>query len=184
MLEKSVIEHCSPTLASIKTGNLFTYKYESEEELWKSVEGFNECVREKGVSLTVLRRSEKKALIYVCRFSSLERDLKKPGVANFIKKYGYERTDPAYALERLRSRLAQREDFPHEIGLFLGYPLGDVIGFINHKGQDCKCCGRWKVYCDEDEARKQFCRMEKCTQVYQQVFAKGRTIEQMTVNAS
>ena len=86
-----MIEHCSPTLASIKTGNLFTYKYESEEELWKSVEGFNECVREKGVSLTVLRRSEKKALIYVCRFSSLERDLKKPGVANFIKKYGYER---------------------------------------------------------------------------------------------
>ena len=118
MLEKSVIEHCSPTLASIKTGNLFTYKYESEEELWK---------REKGVSLTVLRRSEKKALIYVCRFSSLERDLKKPGVANFIKKYGYESTDPAYALERLRSRLAQREDFPHEIGLFLGYPLGDLI---------------------------------------------------------
>ena len=49
MLEKSVIEHCSPTLASIKTGNLFTYKYESEEELWESVEGFNECVREKGV---------------------------------------------------------------------------------------------------------------------------------------
>lgn len=48
MLEKSVIEHCSPTLASIKTGNLFTYKYESEEELWKSVEDFNECVREKG----------------------------------------------------------------------------------------------------------------------------------------
>ena len=32
MLEKSVIKHCSPTLASIKTGNLFTYKYESEEE--------------------------------------------------------------------------------------------------------------------------------------------------------
>ena len=38
MLEKSVIEHCSPTLASIKTGNLFTYKYESEEELWERSE--------------------------------------------------------------------------------------------------------------------------------------------------
>ena len=50
-LEKSVIEHCSPTLASIKTGNLFTYKYESEEELWKSVDDFNECVKEKGVSI-------------------------------------------------------------------------------------------------------------------------------------
>ena len=70
----------------------------------------------------------------------------------FIKKYGYESTDPAYALERLRSRLAQREDFPHEIGLFLGYPLGDVIGFIKNAGQNCKCVGCWKVYCNECEA--------------------------------
>ena len=45
MLEKSVIEHCSPTLASIKTGNLFTYKYESEEELWKKA--LIECVRKR-----------------------------------------------------------------------------------------------------------------------------------------
>ena len=48
MLEKSVIEHCSPTLASIKNPEIFfTYKYESEEELWKSVEGFNECCKRK-----------------------------------------------------------------------------------------------------------------------------------------
>ena len=174
MLEKSVIEHCSPTLASIKTGNLFTYKYESEEELWESVEGFNECVREKGVSLTVLRRSEKKALIYVCRFSSLERDLKKPGVANFIKKYGY---------ERLRSRLAQREDFPHEIGLFLGYPLGDVIGFIKNAGQNCKCVGCWKVYCNECEAIKAFARFKKCTSVYVRLWNQGRSVRQLTVAA-
>ena len=183
MLEKSVIEHCSPTLASIKTGNLFTYKYESEEELWESVEGFNECVREKGVSLTVLRRSEKKALIYVCRFSSLERDLKKPGVANFIKKYGYESTDPAYALERLRSRLAQREDFPHEIGLFLGYPLGDVIGFIANQGRNFKCVGCWKVYCDECACRKTFAKYKKCRDVYVRLWQQGRSVLQLTVAA-
>ena len=183
MWEKSVIEHCSPTLASIKTGNLFTYKYESEEELWESVEGFNECVREKGVSLTVLRRSEKKALIYVCRFSSLERDLKKPGVANFIKKYGYESTDPAYALERLRSRLAQREDFPHEIGLFLGYPLGDVIGFIANQGRNFKCVGCWKVYCDECACRKTFAKYKKCRDVYVRLWQQGRSVLQLTVAA-
>ena len=155
MLEKSVIEHCSPTLASIKTGNLFTYKYESEEGLWKSVEGFNECVREKGVSLTVLRMS----------------------------KYGYERTDPEYALEKLRSRLAQREDFPHEIGLFLGYPLGDVIGFIKNAGQNCKCVGCWKVYCNECEAMKAFARFKKCTSVYVRLWNQGRSVRQLTVAA-
>ena len=183
MLEKSVIEHCSPTLASIKTGNLFTYKYESEEELWESVEGFNECVREKGVSLTVLRRSEKKALIYVCRLSSLERDLKKPGVANFIKKYGYESTDPAYALERLSGRLAQREDFTHEIGLFLGYPLGDVIGFIKISVLNCKFVVCWIVYCNECEAIKAFARFKKCTSVYVRLWNQGRSVRQLTVAA-
>ena len=183
MLENSVIEHCSPTLASIKTGNLFTYKYESEEELWESVEGFNECVREKGVSLTVLRRSEKKALIYVCRLSSLERDLKKPAVAKFIKKYWYESKDHAYALERMRSRLAQREDFPHEIGLFLGYPLGDVIGFIKNAVQNCKCVCCWKVYCNECEAIKAFARFKKCTSVYVRLWNQGRSVRQLTVAA-
>ncbi|BEI61061.1 DUF3793 family protein [Blautia luti] len=183
MLEKSVIEHCSPTLASIKTGNLFTYKYESEEKLWKSVDGFNECVKEKGVSLTVLRKSESKALIYVCRSSSLEKDLKKPGVANFMKKYGYESTDPSYALERLRSRLAQREDFPHEIGLFLGYPLGDVIGFVKNAGQNCKCVGCWKVYCNECEAVKAFAKFKKCTSVYVRLWSQGRSVRQLTVAA-
>lgn len=183
MLEKSVIEHCSPTLASIKTGNLFTYKYKCEEELWKSIEDFNECVREKGVSLIVLRKSESKALIYVCRFSSLERDLKKPGVVNFMKKYGYESTDPAYALRRLKSRLAQREDFPHEIGLFLGYPLGDVIGFIDNTGQNCKCVGCWKVYCNECEAVKTFARFKKCTSIYVRLWNQGRSVKQLTVAA-
>lgn len=183
MLERSVIEHCSPTLASIKTGNLFTYKYESEEELWRSVEGFNETVKEKGVSLTVLRKSESKALIYVCRYSSLARDLKKPGVANFMKRYGYESLDPEYALERLRGRLQKREEFPHEIGLFLGYPLGDVIGFIKNAGQNCKCVGCWKVYCNECEAVKAFARFKKCTNIYVRLWNQGRSVKQLTVAA-
>jgi len=119
----------------------------------------------------------------VCRSSSLEKDLKKPGVANFIKKYGYESTDPAYALERLRSRLAQREDFPHEIGLFLGYPLGDVIGFIKNAGQNCKCVGCWKVYCNECEAIKAFARFKKCTSVYVRLWNQGRSVRQLTVAA-
>ena len=183
MLEKSVIEHCSPTLASIKTGNLFTYKYESEEELWKSVEQFNKQIKEKGVSLTVLRKSENKALIYVCRFSSLKKDLSKPGVSNFMKRYGYESLEPEYALEKLRSRLQKREDFPHEIGLFLGYPLGDVIGFIKNAGQNCKCVGCWKVYCNECEAVKTFAKFKKCTSVYVRLWNQGRSVWQLTVAA-
>ena len=33
-MEKFLIEHCSPTLASLKTANLFNYKYTDEGELY------------------------------------------------------------------------------------------------------------------------------------------------------
>ena len=56
-------------------------------------------------------------------------DMKKPGTAEFLKWCGYEDTDPEKALIRLSRRLSESDQFPHEIGLFLGYPLGDVIGF-------------------------------------------------------
>lgn len=36
--------------------------------------------------------------------------------------------------------------FPHEIGIFLGYPLADVEGFILHGGRNYILCGMWKVY--------------------------------------
>ena len=183
MMEKFLVEHCSPTLASIKTANLFTYKFETEEELHDSLRILNDSVRDKGVSLMILRKNEHKALIYVCRISRLAEDLKKQGVYEFLNRYGYESTDPAYALDRLRKRLETRQDFPHEIGLFLGYPLGDVVGFVENAGQNCKCAGCWKVYCNECEAIKIFAKYKKCREVYTKLWNNGRSILQLTVAA-
>ena len=43
-------------------------------------------------------------------------------------------------------------EFPHEVGLFLSYPPEDVKGFIDHRANDFKCAGLWKVYGDEEKA--------------------------------
>ncbi|MDF2472408.1 MAG: hypothetical protein K0R21_190 [Anaerocolumna sp.] len=47
-------------------------------------------------------------------------------------------------------------DFPHEIGIFLGYPLYDVEGFIANKGENYILNGYWKVYHNMEEARNIF----------------------------
>lgn len=52
--------------------------------------------------------------------------------------------------------------FPHEIGLFLGYPPEDVEGFRLHRGRDYKLCGCWKVYSDVEGARQCFRRYARC----------------------
>ena len=126
---------------------------------------------------------ENTALVYVCRKAKLQEDLQKRGVAQFLSGYGYERNDVDYALERLASRLDEGEDFPHEIGIFLSYPLGDVIGFIENAGKNSKCTGCWKVYCNECEAIKLFARFRKCKDIYQKLWNQGRTVRQLTVAA-
>ena len=73
-----------------------------------------------------------------------------------MKCHGYENTDIDLCLEVLGGKLAKSDLFPHEIGLFLGYPLGDVIGFIDNGGKNSRCTGCWKVYCNECEAMRTF----------------------------
>lgn len=183
MIEKFLIEHCSPTLASLKTASLFTYSFDSKEDFIKDIDSLNHKLCAKGVSLIILRLQKNTALVYVARFSSLKRDLSKPGIAEFLKTYGYESTDCVYALKRLKQRICAGDGFPHEIGLFLGYPLGDVQGFIENAGAHCKCSGCWKVYCNECEAIKTFARFKKCKSVYSKLFNNGRSVLQLTVAA-
>ena len=40
----------------------------------------------------------------------------------------------------------EHKQFPHEMGLLLGYPIEDVRGFIEHNGCGCLYSGYWKVY--------------------------------------
>nr|WP_297934189.1 DUF3793 family protein [uncultured Lachnoclostridium sp.] len=60
--------------------------------------------------------------------------------------------------EKMHTYWAIGSDFPHEVGLFLGYPVWDVKGFIEHKGQQYKLCGYWKVY---DDVPGALCKFEE-----------------------
>lgn len=183
MLEKYLIEHCAPTLASIKTASLFCLPLIAERELEHQIQLWNGCFAEKGLFLTVLSRKGGRALVYVCRRAHLERDLQKRGVASFLAQYGYLCVELDAALARLKQRLGEQDGFPHEIGIFLGYPLGDVIGFIQNEGRNCKCAGCWKVYCDAHEAGKIFARYRKCREIYARLWRGGKSIVQLTVAA-
>ena len=130
MLEQYLIEHCSPTLASVKTANLFTWSFEPEEMPKQQVWYWNQELQARGISLVVLRVRNQKALMYVCRKQRLQERLDEPEVQSFLRKYGYAQNDADYALQRLKERLAKAEGFPHEIGVFLDYPLENVVGFI------------------------------------------------------
>lgn len=79
-----------------------------------------------------MRKKDQKALIYVCRLSELDKTFKNKETIQFLFQYGYENINTNSAIERLKVRCNASKEFPHEIGVFLGYPLEDVTGFINN----------------------------------------------------
>ena len=181
MLEQYLINHCAPTLASLKTANLFNCTAENPTALQMAVSRWQALLAPRGVELLLLRESGDRALVYVYRPDRLARDLQQPGVAAFLAHYGYTGTTPAACLDVLRRKLAVSSDFPHEIGLFLGYPPVDVEGFIDHGAKDFKCVGDWKVYGDEEQARRTFARYRACTECYHAQWCSGKSVEQLTV---
>ncbi len=179
--EQVLIEQGAATLAGLKTASLFCVPVEPGWE--EKVRLWNDSFSQKGIFLLPLRCQENRALLYLCRVSQLQADLNRPGVLRFLARYGYDSTQAQEAVFRLRARFQESEEFPHEIGVFLGYPLGDVVGFIRHGGKRCKCAGCWKVYCNEREAQKKFAQIRKCREVYGRLWAQGRTVWQLTVAA-
>lgn len=180
-LEKYLVEHCAPTLASLKTANLFACPCEKEQEIYESLNYWNHCMREKGIRLCLLRKGNGSALVYVYRRGKLEKDLSAPTAFQILQHYGYETPEVEWAIVKLRARLAAGGNFPHEIGLFLGYPPEDVIGFIRYGGRRCKCTGCWKVYDNEQEAKRTFAKFDKCRNVYMRLWQEGRSVMQLTV---
>ena len=181
MSESQFIRNTAPTLAGIKTGSLFPYRYGSKAQAIQALRRYNQKLTPKGLRLLPLRMSDTFAMLYLYRPGRLGKDLKNRDAAALLRRAGYPDCQESSCLQELRRRLSESEDFPHEIGLFLGYPPEDVRGFIEHRDRDCKCVGCWKVYGDETSARRTFAQYAQCTDCYLRQIESGCPLERLTV---
>ena len=179
MSEELVVRQCAPTLAGIKTGSLFSCPCDSPEELRQEVRRINRLLAGKGLCLLPLRFDGGRALLYLYRPSRLRQDLEDAEAVRLLEESGYPCHSAGQCVACLIRRLRESEEFPHEIGVFLGYPLDDVKGFIRHKGRDYTFCGCWKCYGDPQAARRRFERYHRCTAVLRRRYAEGTPITQL-----
>ncbi|MCD8089485.1 MAG: DUF3793 family protein [Clostridiales bacterium] len=180
-MEDLIIKNCSPVLGGLKTGSLFNCSAEPNM-LKAQINSLNQKLSQKGVFIYILKTTPKFSLIYVCRKTGLMKDMDNIEVKSFLRKIGYTSFHFDDLIETLMRRFSQDAAFPHEIGLFLSYPIEDVIGFIKNKGNNFKLCGYWKVYSDEKYAEKLFSRYTRCTEVYTRLFnSLERNIEELTI---
>lgn len=181
MSEETIVRLCSPTLAGIKTANMFSCECGTREELCREVRRLNSRLGSKGLRILPLSHKGGRALIYIYRPKLLRRDLGGSRSSEMLKREGYTCGNADICVAELVKRFRRSDSFPHEIGLFLGYPPEDVYGFIHHHSEGCKCVGCWKVYGDEAAARATFARYERCTEQYLQQYRSGRSVESLAV---
>ena len=184
MSEEMIVTHCSPTMAGIKTGSLFSCRFSSRRELLEQIRAFNSRLVPRGAVILPLRFQEEQALIYMYRPARLKKDLAGEQALRLLAERDYPVENFCRCLRELKRRLEQNGDFPHEIGLFLGYPPEDVRGFIENRAACAKCAGDWKVYGDEKAAQCRFAQYRKCRKVYRECFGRYHSFDRLIVAAT
>jgi len=156
-LEQRLAALCAPVLCREKAANLVGLEHLKEEDLHKCLEGT-------GISSRILCRCEHRCQVFLYDEERLEAYYKRPEHQAFLAAYGYEEEELKSALDRLASRYEEYrwhgQEFPHEIGLFLEYPLADIEGYLQGKEGKELFRGYWKVYANEEQARATFSRYD------------------------
>lgn len=165
--------HAGATLRGIKAGNLLRIGKACFARMQDEYARIRQALERRGVYMHVLRKSEKSVLLYVYRPRLLDAHLSQAAARKILSSLGYTQEN---RLERLAQRLSE-DAFPHEIGLFLHYPPEDVIGFMTHRGANCKYCGYWKVYGDVAQAKEQFAAYARCREYCMDCIKRGVPLE-------
>jgi len=184
MSEEFIVNNCSPTLAGIKTGSLFPCPGESWDSMTAFSRAMNRRLSGKGLFCLPLKKSGGQTLLYLCRPQMLWRDLAQPEAKAILREKHYPVESPRKCLSHLCRVLQESGEFPHEIGLFLGYPPEDVEGFIRNQGKKAKRVGTWKVYGNEAAAQQRFLAYQTCRRVYWEHYKNGKGIDWLAVSCS
>ena len=188
-VEAALARHAAPCLAGIKPANLVTFP--STDIQW--CDTYNAMLNNRGIYFTPLCVCEDRTQVLIYRKDLLSAFCSQPKVAKALRSFGYQ---PANGLEAIIMRLKERmsiligtrnrhcqDSFPHEIGLFLGYPTNDVMQYIKTGGQNCLFCGYWKVYSNPEQALQVFHQYTECKERFALQIKSGMTIYEIVCAA-
>ncbi len=170
---------CSEVLAGVKPANLISIVNRTRPcgrnlyQLWQS---HHEELSSKFANLAFIElQTRPQALLLLCyNREELDRNLAHAGIRTLLHKSGY---DAGASCEDLVGELCRRinkcDSFPHEIGLFIGYPAKDVAAFMGLVKLPFACQGPWKIYGNPLQSLALADQYRCCRQRMGDILAKG-----------
>jgi len=142
--------HSAEILEGVKPGNLISLhdrRRPCGRNLYRLWSRFGEALLlEAGLQYRVMADRGGHLLLFLYRRDLLAGILGRGGARAILRRSGYPQ---GFCVETALDELCRRvraEAFPHEFGLFLGYPLKDVVGFMGWVELPCTAGGLWRIY--------------------------------------
>jgi hypothetical protein len=156
-----VLINISATLYDIKPATLMTFKKRRDKNLillWDKYK--RDLALDKSIEFFELKRTQNSVIVLFYNAAFLTEQIYNKKNLNFLSRFGYsEKMNIAEMLNHLKGRYTST--CPHEIGLFLGMPLKDVLGYLQLIPLKCSYCGYWKVYGNPTKQKILFERYRK-----------------------
>ncbi len=146
--------HSAPTLDGIKPSSLITFK-EGQRDLLSIWEKNKELVCSfLKLKYYELNSTDRSKLVLFYDEDLLKQTIGDKNISKFLKTLGYTTNDLNDCFNTLEQKIKVK--FPHEIGVFLGYPLDDVYEFMYNENKTCLYVGYWKVFTNLKKSLKTF----------------------------
>lgn len=151
-LAEWLVSSLAPTIVGSKPSTILTLadcRYQPLLSMWRNT---GDAVLEGTViQFKILHSSEGKETVLFFRSDTLEQCIETNEHKLFLEKLGY---PVAAGVEQCLELLKQRFQFccPHEIGVLLGIPLKDVLGFMGITDSNITCRGEWCIYGHPDDS--------------------------------
>lgn len=175
-IKGNIALQCSLVLSGIKPSNLLIYSNHCEGCI-------SEELKNTGAEHMKLYTGSKESVSIIFNREKLEKALLDEENRKFIKQYGYEDFSVNSVIEKLAGRYTEfkegRAEFPHEMGIVLGYPLEDVSGFIENNGKNYLYSGYWKVYKNAEEKIQLFKIYKDIKKYFVEQIENGKQIHQI-----
>lgn len=168
--ETQMAIQCAPLIAGRKPSNLLIVE---EADLCN----VKKILQKTGISFYILLTMNGKVTLLLYQQEQFAAFLANLDSMEFLKKQGYKSDAISGILAEFQVRYeAHRRwqaKFPHEMGVLLGYPIEDVIGFVENQGKKFLYCGYWKVYANLPAKLKIFKDYEDVRETIIQLLSNG-----------
>lgn len=199
--QQAIVRHGAETLAGLKPASLLCWETDNVAMNEILAYGRHEFARF-DIHFTLLGKCGSAYRILIYRSRLLTEWFLRPDVSYALHSLGYRydttsdgrigaermfsscRTRGADLVTRLLDQLQERirlsPSFPDEIGLFLGYPVEDVLRFMEDHGQNAyPLRGSWRVYHRPKQAEATFNAFRACRQCWLKAMQEGCSLPQL-----